>query len=234
MKTENRTFKDWTTDDVLFELGVKETTQCAVLNEWLNAKAELEDWQLATMERLLKKANRFIKGWNEQELQTKFVAPITELVDFDNLTYYFSSFSERRLETTYQGIPLKGKVDWMVAIGRHDPRTPFFFIHEYKKQEGHVNDPQGQLLATMLAAHVLNQNSPKPTLFNPLPKHDKDMPIYGCYVIGRLWYFLVLHKNTFCISEPYDAMKKKVLIQIVGILKKQKEIIINRLKGAKQ
>ena len=52
----------------------------------------------------MSKASDYINAWNEQELQTKFIAPITELVNFDNLEYYFSAFSERRIETKYQGI----------------------------------------------------------------------------------------------------------------------------------
>ncbi|MGB0929195.1 MAG: hypothetical protein ACPGVB_00370, partial [Chitinophagales bacterium] len=115
------------------------------------------------------------------------------------------------------------------AIGRSQPRTPFFFIHEYKRQEGSSNDTKGQLLASMLAAHILNQTPPTPTLFNPLPKHDKNMPIYGCYIIGRWWFFVVLHEGAYCVSESYDAMKKEKLHKIISILKKQKQMIIDRL-----
>lgn len=233
MNIKDRTFKHWKIDDVKFELGLKQKTECELLEEWLDVNIEVEDWQLETIERLLKKARPLIALWNETELQTKFVAPITEMVDFDNLTYFFSSFSERRLDTKFEGIPLKGKVDWMVAIGQQEPRMPFFFIHEYKKQEGYANDPQGQLLATMLAAHVLNQTPPRPTLFNPYPKHDKNMPIYGCYIIGRWWYFVVLHKGGFCKSEPFDSLQKDILLRILNILKKQKRMIINRLEAAK-
>lgn len=230
---KEKTFKDWTTDELIFDLGLKEKEDCVLLEDWLTADTIIEDWQLSILERLLAKAKKFIKGWNEAELQTKYIAHITELVDFDNLNLAFSAFSERRLEAKYKGITLKRKVDWMVAIGRHAPRMPFFFIHEYKKQEGYVNDPQGQLLATMLAAYSLNQHPPVPNLFNPFPQLDKDMPVYGGYVIGPWWYFLVLHEGGFCISKAYNSIEKEELLQIVRILKKQKAMIIERLAAAK-
>lgn len=233
MKKEERTFKHWKVDSVAVELGILERDQCDLLDDWLEVEDNLQEMELMIAEKLRKKAKKLIAGWNEMELQTKFIAPITELVDFDNLEYFFASFSERKLEAKYKGIPLKGKVDWMVAMGRHDPFIPFFFVHEYKKQKGFESDPEGQLLATMLAAHVLNQTPPQPTLFNPFPKHDKDMPIYGCYIIGRLWFFVVLYQGRYCSSDFFDSMKKKDLAKIINILKKQKQMIIDRIEASK-
>lgn len=233
MDIRDRTFKHWKVDNVILELGLQRKQECELLDAWLQVDEVLSTSEIETVEKLRKKAKRFIEGWNEQELQIKFIGHITELIDFDSLEYFFASFSERRLEAKYKGISLKGKVDWMVAIGQHEPFMPFFFIHEYKKQKGYDGDPQGQLLATMQAAHILNQTPPPPTLFNPFPKHDKNMPMYGCYIIGRWWSFVVLHQGTFCISDYFDAMKKKDLYQIVNILKKQKQMIINRILAAK-
>lgn len=233
MSKQEKTFKHWVLDDLILETGLKEKGKCELLDNWLKVSSEMEDLQLQIMDKLLRKGEKLVEGWNEQELQTKYIAPIIEIVDFDDLNYFFASFAERRIEATYKNISLKGKVDWMVAIGRHKPYVPFFFIHEYKKQKGFENDPEGQLLATMLAAYTLNQTPPKPTLFNPFPKHDKDMPIYGCYIVGRWWYFVVLHKGMFCKSQPYDSINRKKLIEIIGILKNQKQIIIDRLEAAK-
>ena len=78
------------------------------------------------------------------------------------------------------------------------------------------------------------QTPPKPTLFDPFPKHDKNMPIYGCYIIGRWWFFVVLNNGKYCVSTSYDSVKQDELYQIIGILKKQKQMIINRLKKAQQ
>ena len=233
MENKNRTFKDWKEDDIIIELGLSEKETCDLLTNWLNSKALVSDNEILFLEQKRQKAKKYISAWNEQELQIKFIGPIVELVDFDVLDYFFSAFSERKLEANYKNISLKGKVDWMVAIGKGEPRLPFFFIHEYKKQKGYDNDPKGQLLATMLAASVLNQTPPKPTLFNPFPKHDKDMPIYGCYIVGRWWYFVVLHKGKYCESKPYDSVDKVVLLKIVQILKEQKQMIIKRIKEAR-
>lgn len=233
MSIQEKTFQQWTVDDIRFELGITEKEKCQWLDDWLDATTELSDEETFITNRLLKKAKNYVEVWNEQELQTKFIAPITELVDFDNLEYYFSAFAERSLEATYNNIQLKGKVDWMVAIGKSNPHFPFFFIHEYKRQKGTSNDPKGQLVTSMLAAHILNQTPPKPTLFNPFPTHDKNMPVYGCYIIGRWWFFVVLYKNEYCESQPYDSIDPKQLNKIIAILKKQKNMIIDRLEKAK-
>ncbi|MGB0929325.1 MAG: hypothetical protein ACPGVB_01020 [Chitinophagales bacterium] len=197
MNTKDRIFKNWTVDNVRFELGVIEKKKCELLDDWLDVNQNIEGWEAPIIDRLLKKATQLIDTWNEYELQTKFIAPITELVDFDSLEYYFSAFSERKLEATYihknVQMPLKGKVDWMVAT------------------------------------YLLNQTPPTPTLFDPFPKKDKDMPLYGCYVVGRWWFFVVLHKKSYCVSSSYDSMNKKKLHEIIAILKKQKQLIINKL-----
>ncbi|MGB0929194.1 MAG: hypothetical protein ACPGVB_00365, partial [Chitinophagales bacterium] len=85
------------------DLGLKEKEKCALLEDWLESEEIVEDWQKTIVERLLKKATKLIDTWNEYELQTKFIAHITELVDFDSFEYYFSAFSERKLEASYNG-----------------------------------------------------------------------------------------------------------------------------------
>lgn len=233
MDKDKRTFKHWKEDDVIVELGLKAHYNCQLLNDWLNSKEALTEGEIEFLKKKQQKAEKYIGVWNEMELQTKYIAHITELVDFDSLEYFFAAFSERKLDTHYKKIPLRGKVDWMVAIGKSDPRLPFFFIHEYKKQQGYEADPKGQLLATMQAAHVLNQQPEEPTLFNPFPKRDKNMPVYGSYIIGRLWYFMTLHDGKYCESRPYDSVHLPSLIKIVQVLKKQKLMIVERIKKAK-
>lgn len=47
--------------------------------------------------------------------------------------------------------------------------------------------------------------------------HD-DSPIYGCYVIGRDWYFMVLENKQYSISRDYSCVTQEVF-EIYKILK---------------
>ena len=51
-------------------------------------------------------------------------------------------------------------------------------------------DPAGQNLAAMLVGQQQNENG---------------AVLYGCYVVGRLWYFMVLQGKTFTISKSYGT-----------------------------
>ena len=70
------------------------------------------------------------------------------------------------------------------------------------------------MLAAMLIAFELNQNT---------------KPVYGCYIWGRFWSFVVLEGKDYCVSQKYDSSKKEDLLQIIGILRKFKQILETRL-----
>jgi hypothetical protein len=94
------------------------------------------------------------------------------------------------------------------------PEVPYFHFQEYKRQTDPNGDPIGQLLEAMLIAQALNQSN---------------KPVYGCYVIGKLWNFMVLQEKTYCISESYDCTKPDGLLLIIAVLRKFKEILETRL-----
>ena len=73
--------------------------------------------------------------------------------------------------------------------------------------------PQGQMLAAMLLARQMNQDS---------------KPLYGCFVVENNWRFTTLRNLDYCISRQFDATNKTDLLQIVFILRKLKELILNR------
>ncbi|MCP4348875.1 MAG: hypothetical protein GY795_25630, partial [Desulfobacterales bacterium] len=50
-------------------------------------------------------------------------------------------------------------------------------------------------------------------------------PIYGAYVIGREWCFIILQEKNYAISEPYIATKDDIF-DIFRILRVLKDIII--------
>ncbi len=227
---QDKSFKNWTIEELLFQFGVREVFKCELLNKWLSETHLLTEFEINTLKRLQEKAVKNIRFWNEAELRAKLIDPVTELVNYESNDFFITAFSERNLETVYNNIILKGKVDWMVATGKSKPSQPFFFIHEYKKEKGTSDDPLAQLLAAMITAQVLHQVPPEPNLFDAEPVHFyKDMPIYGCYIIGRNWFFVVLEKNTFCVSKAYDATDMDRLKQIVNALKTQKVWILGQL-----
>lgn len=228
--TNDKSFKNWTIEEILFQFGIREIFQCELLNQWLSKEHPLSEFETQVLERLQEKAAKNIRFWNEAELRAKLIDPITELVNYESNDFFITAFSERNLEAVYNKIVLKGKVDWMVAMGKSKPSQPFFFIHEYKKEKGTSDDPLAQLLAAMIAAQSLHQIPPKPNLFNAEPVHFyKDMPIYGCYIIGRNWFFVALESQKYCVSKAYDSTDMKILKQIVNALKTQKVWILEQL-----
>ncbi len=105
---------------------------------------------------------------------------------------------------------LHGKVDFMLAQGRQEPRQPFFCLQEYKQENRRDNDPRGQLLAAMVAAQA-----------NNVP----DLPIYGAYVSGRNWFFVLLEGTEYTVSPAYDAAQEDVF-QVFAILSECKNEIV--------
>ncbi|MEM9847971.1 MAG: hypothetical protein AAF847_08775 [Bacteroidota bacterium] len=110
-------------------------------------------------------------------------------------------------------MPLKGRVDLILADGDYEPHAPFFFIHEYKKEKGTADDVIAQLLSAMLVAQELNED---------------EQSLYGCYVIGRLWFFVVLEGKTYSISSGHIASNDDIFA-IYGMLMNVKKIINDKL-----
>ncbi|MCI5144338.1 MAG: hypothetical protein D3923_02145 [Candidatus Electrothrix sp. AR3] len=54
--------------------------------------------------------------------------------------------------------------------------------------------------------------------------NNDDQPVYGCYVMGRLWFFVLLDGQDYAASLAYDATKDD-LNEIFSLLKKTKGII---------
>ena len=145
--------------------------------------------------------------YNKNELLSKFIGPIISLVNFDTKKFHY--FGERNISAIINNYELHGRVDGMVASGVWNPKTPYFFITEYKKEIEPPNNPMAQNLVEMLVAQ--KQNSEK-------------FPIYGLYIIGKQWTFMVLKDNTYAVTNPYIATTDDIY-DIFKILKNLKNII---------
>ncbi|WP_028524730.1 hypothetical protein [Runella limosa] len=197
--------------------GLVQVDTLPSLTSWLQhaQQMELSDFEnedLALFQSLL---SDNILHWNEQELSLHFIGPMFSLVRFTNRQHYFNLFAERPIETTledlnHQSIRLYGKPDGLIATGYREPESPFFCFTEYKKHREPNGEPEGQCLSAMLAGQAINQ---KP-----------EQAMYGCFVMGRDWYFMTLENQSYCLSRGYDATTEHLYI-IFKMLKALKEII---------
>ena len=153
-----------------------------------------------------------IHSWQEQELSLHFIGPILSIVGFTDM-YNYNLFAQRYIEVEKGDYLLAGTPDGLIASGYYEPKIPYFSFAEYKRQRDPNGDPAAQALAAMLAGQVLNEEPTK--------------PMYGCYIIGSDWQFMVLDDTHYCISRDYSARSHEVY-DILKILKALKEIIIER------
>ena len=144
----------------------------------------------------------------------KFIAFLLALVPFDEEQY--KGFLERTIKATIKGEVVSGIVDYVVATGKAEPQVPFFFLQEYKPQRRPGRDALAQVLSAMLAAR--ERNTPQRTM-------------YGSYVVGRQWFFIVLKENTYTISRAYDITQDDIF-HVVQILRGMKRIIEEWLNAA--
>ena len=196
---------------------VKQQNDYALLNEWVEESQESFDDTSPPVDRLVALQKRLIKhvhDWNEQELKMRFISPILDIIDFEQSNY--QPFFEREISTTYKNEKLSGEVDFIVAEGLRVPEQPYFFIHEHKKEADSSGDPLGQVMIAMVVAQMLNETA---------------HPIYGAYIVGRLWHFVVLNGKEYAVSLAYDATREHIN-DIYNILMKVKAII-NQLAESK-
>jgi len=206
-------FSQWTKEEVEEEFGLYADRDYALLREWIAVSPSVSDEEQRVLRRLSQKLLAHVHDWNEEELKICFIAFVLDFADFWQPCY--RPFMERELSVEYaEGRKLWGIADFLVASGKQSPRQPFLFLLEYKKQADTSNDPIGQLLAEMIAAQKANFHT---------------HPIYGAYVIGRHWYFVVLDGQVYAESLAYDATKDEI-IEIACILRRTKDIIDGLIK----
>lgn len=193
--------------------GLRQSFASQTLDHWLTADvalAEKEKEILVNYQELLILNH---DAWNEQELALHFIGPILGVVHFTE-PYRFNLFAERRIgaviSSDHGDVDLSGEPDGIIATGYREPEVPLFAFTEYKRQIDPEGDPAGQTLAAMLVGQGLNGNR---------------RPLYGAYVIGSDWRFMVLEGAHYTISRDYSALSDEIFV-ILRILKVLKQIII--------
>lgn len=205
---KNKSFKYWLTQELHETFGLVRLPSSPLLDAWLSATEPITGPEQTRLEQLRITLLANADYWNEEELKIKFIGQLLDVVQLEGPS--FRTFYDRPLSATLNSIRLYGTVDMLVATGFQIPTEPFFCIHEYKQEGRREGDPKGQLLAAMLVAQAINA-----------PKH----PVYGCYVLGRNWFFVVLTGTDYAISDAFVATQPDLLtiFQALRFIKRQIE-----------
>ena len=204
----SKSFKFWTRDDVQKTFNLNRIYEgFEALTTWLKADFLLSESNETLLKELSKELFLSIEEWNEEELKVWFIGPLLRLVNFK--VNNFKAFLDRSLFIIINNEKLQGNVDLCVARGNQNPEQPYFFLHEYKPEKKRDNDPLGQLLIAMVAAQHAN---------------NKDQKVYGCYVTGRYWFFVILDDKNYTVSNSYDATDfedLKIILNALFYVKEQ-------------
>lgn len=205
------TLKDWDLDQLDKAFGLKQIWECDLLKQWENNDIPITEFERNSLLNFQKSLIRGGRAWNEVELENKFISPVFMAAKFDDQTIGY--FLERPLKGIVGEYELSGIVDGMIATGFRDPDKPFFCMHEYKRSVDNDGQPDAQALAAMLVVQA-DENGQK--------------PIYGLYIVGLIWNFMVLDGKEYCISKSYNAEDEEIF-EIFGMLKALKHIIKTEL-----
>lgn len=192
--------------------GIRQTFANPLLERWLQTEIALSDTEKLILKNYqdLLLINR--DAWNEQELAMNFIGPVLGLGHFSE-PYRFNLFAERKISVVISAdsgdVELSGEPDGIIATGYREPEIPLFAFTEYKRQLDPEGDPTGQTLAAMLAGQALTHNT---------------HPVYGAYVVGSDWRFMILTGQQYTISRDYSALTDE-LFDILRILKALKQIV---------
>ena len=187
-------FREWTLDKIDDTFGLQQVRKLPILEELLAFQYQADDYEKRYLSNL-SESYLALGGddWNEVELENKFISPLIVFSDIANQKY--SYFLERELAVIINDYELSGRVDGMISTGYRNPKIPYFCMSEYKRQTDPNGDPRGQALIAMLAAQHLN---------------DSNKTIFGSYIIGRDWYFMVLVGKEYAISKDFSCVANEV------------------------
>jgi hypothetical protein len=205
----------WSEAELIDTFGLTKTKfDSPLLKEWLDATVELIEFENIVFNKIIKEAKIFIEAWNEEDLKMNFIAFIIDLANLKT-SDKFRTYYEKTIDATVEGYFLKIKCDFMIAKGILDMvKVPYFHFQEYKRDKDPYGDPIAQLVEAFLVAQEKNKNG---------------KPMYGCYVVGRFWYFVTMEGKHYCVSNAFDSTDEQELLHIIAILRKFKEILETRL-----
>lgn len=185
------------------------------LQDWLSSTGTLSATDEVILKDMIDETRFRIEGWNEEELKMKVVALLFYLSHI-KIEGKIDIFYERNINSTINNYNINVIADCTIGTvsGITKVQNPYFFFQEFKKSKGDKTDPEGQMLAAMLAAQAINNNA---------------QIIYGAYLIGGNWYFSLLDGNKYAIAEALLITRPNELKQLLFMLRKLKNYIVEQL-----
>lgn len=208
---EKLCFRDCTLTLLDRRFGLRLSLTNPILDQWLQSTTMPTATERERLQELRDLLTQNVTAWNEQELSLQCIGPILTMVRFSEF-YRFNLFAQRHIEAVVTDVELGGEPDTIIATGYREPEIPMFAFTEYKRQTDPQGDPAGQTLAAMLVGQTLNGDQ---------------RPVYGCYVIGSDWRFMLLDGKQYVISRDYSALSDEIY-DILRILKALRAIIVER------
>jgi hypothetical protein len=195
--------------------SITKVNNSSLFKQWLSASHEPDNVRTVLLDEIQKDLIEYANSWNKDELKMCFISPLIALIHYNNTEYKI--FAQRNLSAKFEdlGIEANGRIEWLISKGKQKPKQPFFCLHEYKQENRMDSDPLGQLLVAMVVAQLHN---------------EVHMLIYGSYVVGRFWFFVLLQGKNYSVSLAYDATKIDELKEIFAILTEVKFNINRHLK----
>jgi hypothetical protein len=191
----NKPFKDWLYEEVELAYGLTRLRQHPFFDFIKTLSLPNDDARRPKLEQLRLVAFDYVESWNEDEYKFMFISSFIGLAEF--ISPNFKVFTQRQMQVKYENgtKTTEGLVEFMLAKGLQTPKKPYFFLHEYKPEKRRDNDPLGQLLIAMVAAQIQNEDNKE---------------LYGIYVNGRNWFFVVLDGKNYAVSNPFVITDKDI------------------------
>lgn len=197
--------------NVIDTLGLKVLYECKILEDWEQSTGKISEAYQEILEEaridLFKNGNQ----WNEEELKMNFVSIVLRASNIE-IPQKMKVFYERPLSGKIQEYKFSIICDCMVASPTEGgcPQTPYFFLQEFKKGKGDKIDAEAQTLIAMLLAQEANQDT---------------KPLFGAWLMGENWYFMVLNGKEYCLSRQYVASNAEDLQKIVYMLQALRNLV---------
>ncbi len=217
---EKQKAKEWKEGEIILTFKLKKIIgeQTPLMQEWWNATLPtLTTTEQEIFDTNIKSAIRNINGWSEEDLKMRFISPILSLgkmLEDGN----FASCFDKKISGEVENHHLVVKADFVMGSGLMDYLIrPYFHFQEYKPQKNPTGDPMAQILEAFLIGQVENQ------------KESKEIPLYGCEIIGKNWTFVIMEGKEYCVADTLISTDRNDLMKIVAMLRKFREILETRL-----
>ncbi len=83
------------------------------------------------MKKLIKDNIIYLQAFNEQTLTAKFIVPVLNKIEFRDK--HVKDWYQYAINCKLNGWTLSVFPDFFVATGIDEPKTPYFFLQEYKR-----------------------------------------------------------------------------------------------------